>query len=682
MDTNNSHPSQDEVQRVLSWAPHLTFYVGLISAALKDVAVTCNQSDVELQLDLREIEGRCSTEGLSFLTRTLPSLGKALDRALATDMRLETVGFKLAKGTQLPRFMRDVWKLVFDDDGSQRSDASAQAIKCLRQVFYLYYKLNIPPTEKQKNETIQTFLETDASLDFNHKEADPGERAVLRVARSLISRVLGSVDPLDPLGFQPRHGPGAVATGEKANEKAVFKRYYRSLDRVFPYCHYFYYNLTHLCDCLDQLKSLEDMETGTAKVVLVPKDSRGPRLISCEPLEYQWIQQGLMRLMVKTIEEHPLTRGYVNFTSQEVNRTLALEASLSGTRVTLDMKEASDRVSLELVKALFPSTWYEALFASRTSATELPDGRVVPLKKFAPMGSAVCFPVEALVFWALSLASITYYLHGGRWPRKEVLQSVYVYGDDIICDTKDHEYLLRFLPRLGLLFNESKCCVGRFFRESCGVDAFRGFDVTPLKVRATWSSSLADMSYVSWVAYHNALNERGFFHACDYLAEAIQSIRLTPYADLKGSGVVALVDCRKMAIQANRSKFRTRTERYVKRPDDVNYQVYEVKAWVVRARVKVDTSIPGWSEMQRVASFSGCPQGYQGSIRSAKSESALPPSFWEVGNRLAPAKPLTPEDAMRIALECDDVAVTAYQYTLPRQVTLRRGWGELVILRR
>jgi len=658
MDMNNSRPVG---------TLDVSFYTGLICATLKDVAITCNQSDTELARDQREIVMRARSEGITFLTRTLPSLGKAFDRALSSSTCFEFKGFKTARGLKVPRFMRDIFLQVFDVDGCERSDASALAIKSLRQVFYLFYKLNLPPTEKQCNEVIELFIKTDNDLGFNPQVVTPYEREVLRIARNLICRVLAPVDPLDEDGFRPRHGPGAVATGEKANEKPVFRRYYRKLAEVFPYDRYFFFNLTHLSDALDSLDAMEDLETGTAKVVLVPKDSRGPRLISCEPLEYQWIQQGLMALMVKTIESHPLTAGYVNFTSQEVNQRLALESSLSGMLATLDMKEASDRVSLALVKALFPDTWFRALDACRTTSTKLPDGTILPLAKFAPMGSAVCFPVEALVFWALSVAALTYYLDSPS-ERRRVRKSIYVYGDDIICNIEDQDILRRKLPLFDLLFNEDKCCTGRFFRESCGVDAYKGVDVTPLKVRSVWSSSLAGTDYASWCAYHNAFERRGLFNACDYVAEAIQRIRLTPYADSEETSIIVLVDSRKMAVQHNKdNKVPMRFSR--------KHHYALVHGWAVHPRVINDTTVPGWSEVLYRASTSGealmSPQQsrYETAMFHARQLAHLEPELYSY-------------DLQGFVESIPGERLKAYQYTLPRQVSLRRGWGRFIIGRR
>lgn len=640
------------------------FYEGLIIATLQDVALTCNQSDSELRRDIEEIRHRSKNEGISFLTRTLPLLGKSLDKALANGTALTVNGFKTAKSSKLPLFMGDYFKQVFSADGLERSDASQQAVMAIRQISYLFYKLNLPFTEEQKNETIQLFLDTDSSCINSMRDLalDHDTRSILLCARLLVCRVLGGVDPVCPDNFRPRHGPGAVATGEKSWEKPIFTRYYQRLADQFPYDQWFYYNSSHLCDDLVRYLDLEEVDAGTAKVVLVPKDSRGPRLISCEPLEYQWIQQGLMRTMVKAIETHKFTAGLVNFADQTVNQRLALESSINGRNVTLDMKEASDRVSLALVKALFPPRWFDKLFACRSDKTMLPDGRVVYLKKFAPMGSAVCFPVEALIFWALSTATIQYhkrtFIRGN--PREE---GVYVYGDDIIVPAEAHGWLLQYLPKFGLLFNQDKCCTGRFFRESCGVDAYKGVIVTPLRVRPVWTSRLVGTEFLSYVALHNAANDRGFFHLCDYLAGKIQSIRRTPYSNRNDCEAVALVDCRKCAIQENkRLGFKTRVSTRT-----CNLEVY---SWMARTRVK-HTSLPGWAEMQRVASLSagGPPKGPFVDWRHEASKL--------LASGLAPVTASNSKPSHLWERWVDDVTVTAYQYPVPRRVSLSRGWAEI-----
>lgn len=237
----------------------------------------------------------------------------------------------------------------------------------------------------------------------------------------------------------------------------------------------------------------------TSRLLTVPKDSRGPRIICCEPVELMYIQQGVARDLMYYIEHHDYTKGHVNFVDQTINNRLVLEASASLEWATIDLSDASDRVGVALVQYLFPEWVSRKWLALRSTATELPDGTVVPLRKFAAMGSALCFPVESLVFWALAVGCI--------WECTSdlsfALDCVYVYGDDIIV--KD-EYALRVMNTLesaGLKVNRDKSFIGSVpFRESCGVDGLLGHDVTPLRIRNLPPQRPSDGSAIaSWLRY-------------------------------------------------------------------------------------------------------------------------------------------------------------------------------------
>jgi hypothetical protein len=132
---------------------------------------------------------------------------------------------------------------------------------------------------------------------------------------------------------------------------------------------------------------------------------------------------------------------------------------------------------LELVRRVFPDNWFRCLEACRSEETELPNGKVIKLNKFAPMGSSCCFPVEALVFWACAVAT----LRIGRGLKKYPL--VYVYGDDIITDIDTVELVMSGLEKVGLKVNRDKSYFKGPFRESCGGDYHNGVDVTPVRVR-------------------------------------------------------------------------------------------------------------------------------------------------------------------------------------------------------
>jgi hypothetical protein len=566
------------------------FYLSVYEHLHRDVvgATACVRK-TESDRDIETIRRRFHAEGLSLFTKTFPRLAKAVDLALATSNKLQFSSFAKKKGTELPAFCWWLFSLVFDDAGRERSDACPVALAHLRQILTCCYKLELPYDEQTTEKVISEFVSTDEHLAFRPDGLTGVTDLIAKRARTLVLRVMSGLSPWDII---PRHGPGVVATGEKLWEKTSFRRIYSVMQQMYPFTEYFYYNSSHLCDRLDELQSMRIEDAGTAKVVLVPKDSRGPRLISCEPLENQWIQQGQMRAIVPHLESHWLTRGLVNFTDQTINQRLALQASRDGSLATLDMKEASDRVSWELVEFLFPKHWADALYATRSVRTTLPDGRVVQLNKFAPMGSAVCFPVEALVFWALCAASVSVTRNIGL---VKASRTIYVYGDDIICRSEDQAAIRQHLPSFDLLVNEGKCCTGMTFKESCGCDAYRGVDVTPTKFRRVWSPHLTAESYESYVAYSNALYDRGYYGVAEYIERCIQKIHKTPYFNEVPRGGIGFV---RAHVAAHKENQRLRVPRRFNK----KLQRLEVLALCSKARIKFSPS-SDWEELLRVSSY-------------------------------------------------------------------------------
>jgi hypothetical protein len=430
--------------------------------------LACNQR-YRTYVDKRDIETfkqRVLHEGLAFLTVKLPSLGKALDRMYSTSEYIPPPDFTLGDDRR-PKFLgRCLARAI---------EGNPVAVECYRQLTLIFYKLEVRYDEETEARVLLNFKTIDRSLD----DVDLSQsKEIIALARRIIGRVLVNQDPLD---IRPCHGTGATACRTKNHEKWHKLRYFRKLDEHFSYPDYFFYSPSHLVDEMERLEEAE-VSIPRARVCLVPKDSRGPRIISCEPAELMFIQQGLMRKLYKCIENHPLTRSFVNFEDQTINRTLAREASITGDLATIDLSDASDRVSLNLVRSLFPSNWVRALEACRSEETELPSGEIVKLNKFAPMGSSVCFPVEALVFWAIAYATLRI-SDPSQWPR------IYVYGDDIIVDSVNSQRVMDGLEAVGLKVNRDKSYCSGPFRESCGGDFYVGHEVTPVRLKKPITSS-------------------------------------------------------------------------------------------------------------------------------------------------------------------------------------------------
>lgn len=432
------------------------------------------------EIDIEIVERRVTNEGLAFLTQILPLIGKALDVFHSTTewksppefdqveiiiQQEEDSRSKIYGAIKVPSLLR---KAV---ENALRGEPSA--VDCVRQLSYVFYKLEVGYEDAEISKFLDRFIETDRGLSDHLDRGNHFIDLLLVKMRKLIFRVLCNEDPRDII---PSHGTGATACRTANWDKHHKLRYYPKLDEYFPYADYFFYNFTHLSDEYSMLEEA-DISEPKARVCLVPKDSRGPRVISCEPAELMFIQQGLMRKLYRAIETNPLTRGHVNFSDQTINQQLARSASIDDGLATIDLSDASDRVSLDLVRSVFPPNWVEALEACRSEYTVLPTGIEIKLNKFAPMGSACCFPVEALVFWACAEAAC--HIHYGS----NNSHSIYVYGDDIIVSSYFAEDAIHALESIGLLANRNKCYVKGPFRESCGGDYYLGVDVTPVRLR-------------------------------------------------------------------------------------------------------------------------------------------------------------------------------------------------------
>jgi hypothetical protein len=167
-----------------------------------------------------------------------------------------------------------------------------------------------------------------------------------------------------------------------------------------------------------------------------------------------------------------------------------MEASKTMKYCTIDMSEASDRVARSVVLEIFKDTpLHDLLDAVATRVIVLDEkaewfpavikaGYPITLKaqKFAPMGSGLCFPIMTLVHYYLIKALLC--RHTGAAPVK--VEEIYVYGDDIILPTQYAKIVLTYLPFYGMKLNETKSFWRGDFRESCGVHAINGVDITPV----------------------------------------------------------------------------------------------------------------------------------------------------------------------------------------------------------
>lgn len=435
--------------------------------------------------DERYLLSRLKHEGLSFLTITLPSFcdgfEEAIERGYATPDLFPA--FARQKNGCLPKFLSGFTSLVFLKDGKLMDEPNPDAIFAIRQVTRFLKKVEIPCSNEREMAAIQRFKSIEGELAHEEESHFNRHDPILDLLASIITHNLFGC--FDGSKLVCRHGPGVTADRLRSNERNRIRTWYTRSEPYFSsdlhaVPNYGFY------EELSALKFLEPSEELPVKVVFVPKTLKTPRVIAVEPSHVQYMQQGLMEHFVSKIESHPLTRMSIRFRDQSVNNDAARIASIDKRKSTIDLSDASDRVSWSLVKRIFRGLpVLDYIDACRSRHAVLPDKTSLELKKFASMGSAMCFPMEALVFYILIQSGVHKKLGIRPSARsiENISRNIDIYGDDIIIPCGWLECVVTELEAFTLRVNRRKSFSKSHFRESCGGDFYNGVDVKPAYLR-------------------------------------------------------------------------------------------------------------------------------------------------------------------------------------------------------
>lgn len=436
--------------------------------------------------DVRYLVKRTEAEGLRFLTVTLPKLAKAVLSGIEAGNFAAFRPTDFAwKGRSL-RYFRSLLNRIFDPvTGSLLPEPDAPALASLRQVCEYAYKLSVEEREEDVEKAAHRFISSQHAVqNFRYDQAWLDQ---LRKNFETYYAPLARLSPHDILSVGPRYGPGTfVGSGDShptwmslAEWKLLpeshtgtcnqFGACYSGLFRSYPGAP----GKIHVVD-----------ENRTAEVLFVPKDSRGPRVITREPLHQLRATLAFLDCMTPLMER--CTNGRINFRDQLPNQKLACEGSISGRWATLDLKDASDRVGIRFAQRVFRNApgiyFFLRRFRSKFWTLRLPngEGRFGRMHSVAGMGSGLTFPLLALTCHLSVCSSIAMKL---RIPYQRVMKKVYVYGDDVIVPTEWYGYAVTGLEDSGLLVNTEKSYYRGPFRESCGADYLSGVRVTPTRLR-------------------------------------------------------------------------------------------------------------------------------------------------------------------------------------------------------
>jgi len=555
---------------------YVEFVLGTLTALLKDCADMYPDCTREFERDKKRLSSAVEHHGANFVFSVMPAFRKHLDQCISngylTHSGLIHFG-STRRGETVPRLFRGLTLRIFDRIGTLRPDADHNAVRMLRQLLGAVRKLKVECEIKHHREAVQEFFCIEYELpepesfwtqgenlyvdpspvvsfaDYQvsdrskeiparpHQESFVSSKLLETMQRvaDLVSSELGDFVPLD---WKVKHGPGAVSDSRFGSNKYSFPNWSLRLERIFPYADFGSANYQCWIDDVRIEKVPVDFDP-PARLAAVPKTFTTPRLIAVECVAHQWCQQSIRDFFYTRVHKSRLSP-FISFRDQALSGDLALKASIDSSHATIDLSSASDRISCNLISRLFrrlPGLLH-AMRSSRASWLEQDICKYSPklwkLKKYSTMGNATTFPVQSLLFLVAAL-SCEFHTRNLRVSymnlRRLAREQVRVFGDDIITPDTSSGLLVDLLHHLGLKVNPAKTFRGGNFKESCGVDAFAGHDVTTSNVMDLPQRSRPG-SIASSVDVHNNLIQSGYFATAHYIRQEVERRGYTRIPDV------------------------------------------------------------------------------------------------------------------------------------------------------
>lgn len=411
------------------------------------------------------------------------AIAQKLDRDLSTASQM------YGGGTYSLRFYSEAQKVAslkkYVPFGSDTSDLEEDA-------FHEFLRTNDRIGEFNNS------FEFPTTLSLNEVKTDD-ERLLVR-ARALMHWVLGPLWTED--WFNHCRNSAGVSQGVSFKDTSPEAKFSWPISgtrkSISLFESYLSYNRV-LEDAIEELNSSDLSgqryeEKRGSRATTVDKTVSKRRMIAIEPTLNMFFQQGLMRLMYTRMRSVGLDVARLPHRHTQ----LAYEGSITGQLATIDFSSASDSVSVELLRWLLPSSWFESIDRVRSPMMEVM-GEHIELNMISTMGNAGTFPLESLCFWCLQVAAV---MERTATSRYQLLSTVAdrdccsTFGDDCILPTTDASRFIEITQKLGFIVNKEKSFYDdeAGFRESCGGDYLHGKDVRPIYISAPTSNRLSALA--------------------------------------------------------------------------------------------------------------------------------------------------------------------------------------------
>lgn len=287
-----------------------------------------------------------------------------------------------------------------------------------------------------------------------------------------------------------RSGPGA-AVGAEGN--SFYAKHFSSrltatsasLIRLYL-AHASLYPEFSIAETIRQMDYGQIKQVEGSRISFAPKTADISRMICVEPIVNMYLQLGLGSLIEKRLRRF----FSIDLAMQPSrNRALAKRGSEteSGSIATIDLKSASDSISLGFLGAFVPLEWQSAILECRSPVTRAIGQDAIRLQMVSTMGNGFTFPLQTAIFASVVVAclSLDHPMESVRkcWTLDNPEGKWSVFGDDIIVDSSQYPRVVRLLSLLGFEVNTGKSFASGRFRESCGHDYYHGCNVRPVYVR-------------------------------------------------------------------------------------------------------------------------------------------------------------------------------------------------------
>lgn len=560
----------------------LQYVLGYVKAMFRDIAPMYSKPS-EVERDLSRLLHEVSQHGVEVLGVDLPAQCKHFDRCLALGL-YEPSGLpyqrSASRSVVVPALLQDLYLQVFEPTGMLKELPCVNAILAIRQALKGLSKVKLQCNKERIVHEVLNFQDIEESLpkpslswertwddidelarhcrslhltQFNEPEfegffkdcdvygssyrpigrGEPTEDfAVMQIVCDTITTSLGDFFCEKEYTHEgeylfPQHGKGRVSNLSKRESKFTFLEWPSKLDRVFPF------DLYGVPDLGVHSRAITGMPgdcKSPSKLIAVPKTLKGPRLIASEPNQMQFIQQLVRHQVHEAYRRNKFLRKALTLEDQSGNAKLALSSSHTGSHATIDLSSASDRLSLRLLERVLRGnpTLLMRIHACRSESIRngiSSDWDVIHLRKAFSQGNALTFPIQSLVYSCICATGVI--LARGMAPTSRNIQSVLsevkVYGDDLIVPTDSFERTVNLLEGVALKVNLDKTFSKGKFRESCGIDAYDGVNITPSYVKNITQSPRHEHA-VSTIEASNNLHLNGWWHLANWQGSLVGSL--------------------------------------------------------------------------------------------------------------------------------------------------------------